>query len=197
MTTSQPAPGGQMPVGQPDAFGPPPGGQPTAPKRSKFGWLRFAIPVLVVVIGGGLFLFNYVTGTGSAQAGDCLSVTEFSKAADDPKKIDCGAPEANVKIGARVGGSESCPEGAYDTISMTGRMSYKLCMIVNVKQGDCLKGFMSETAGYQKVSCTDPAKDAEVVKVATTADKASCEGTEATRVATYSTPPTTLCFKTA
>ncbi|GAB3716216.1 hypothetical protein GCM10027598_25770 [Amycolatopsis oliviviridis] len=168
-----------------------------APKRSKLGWLRFAIPVLVVVIGGGLFLFNYVTGTGSAQAGDCLSVTEFSKAADDPKKIDCGAPEANVKIGARVGGSESCPEGDYDTISMTGRMSYKLCMVINVKQGDCLKGFNSETAGYQKVSCTDPAKDAEVVKVASAADKASCEGTEATKVAVYSTPPTTLCFKTA
>ncbi|MER6665481.1 hypothetical protein ABT256_13135 [Amycolatopsis japonica] len=192
MTTSQPAPGGQMPVGQPDVFG-----QPSAPKKSKLGWLRFAIPVLVVVIGGGLFLFNHFTGTGSAQAGDCLSVTEFSRTADDPKKIDCGAPEANVKIGARVGGSESCPEGDYDTISMTGRISYKLCLVINVKQGDCLKGFNSQTAGYQKVSCTDSAKDAEVVKVANAADKVSCEGTEATKAAVYSTPPTTLCFKTA
>ncbi|OXM53585.1 hypothetical protein CFP75_06685 [Amycolatopsis alba DSM 44262] len=186
-----------MPVGQPDAFGPPPGGQPTAPKRSKIGWLRFAIPVLVVVIGGGLFLYNHFTGTGSAQAGECLSVTEFSRTADEPKKADCGAQEANVKIGARVAGDESCPEGDYDTISMSGRMSYKLCLVVNVKQGDCLKGYLSKTAGYQKVSCTDPAKDAEMVKVAAVSDQATCEGTEATGVATYSTPPTTLCIKTA
>ncbi|UMP06027.1 hypothetical protein [Amycolatopsis sp. EV170708-02-1] len=192
MTTSQPAPGGQMPVGQPDAFG-----QPSAPKKSKLRWLRFAIPVLVVVIGGGLFLFNYFTGTGSAQAGECLSVTEFSRAADEPKKADCGAQEANVKIAARVGGGESCPEGDYDTISMSGRISYKLCLIVNANQGDCLTGFKSDTAGYQKVSCTDPAKDAELVKIANVADKASCEGTEATAVAVYSTPPTTICIKTA
>ncbi|WP_233598720.1 MULTISPECIES: hypothetical protein [unclassified Amycolatopsis] len=192
MTTSQPAPGGQMPVGQPDAFG-----QPEAPKKSKLGWLRFAIPVLVVVIGGGLFLVNHFTGTGNAQAGECLSVTEFSRTADDPKKADCGAQEANVKIAARVGGDEACPEGDYDSISMSGRISYKLCLIVNAKQGDCLKGYMSKTAGYQKVACTDPAKDAELVKIANAADQASCEGTEATRVAVYSTPPTTICIKTA
>ncbi|WP_228688243.1 LppU/SCO3897 family protein [Amycolatopsis keratiniphila] len=192
MTTSQPAPGGQMPVGQPDVFG-----QPSAPKKAKLRWLRFAIPVLVVVIGGGLFLFNHFTGTGSAQAGDCLSVTEFSRAADDPKQIDCGAPEANVKVAARVGGGESCPEGGYDSVSMSGRISYKLCLMPNVKQGDCLKGYISQTAGYQKVSCTDPAKDAELVKIANVSDEGTCEGTEAKRVATYSTPPTTYCIKTA
>ena len=186
-----------MPVGQPDAFGPPPGGQQAAPKRSKLAWLRFAIPVLVVAIGGGLFLVNYFTGTGNAQAGDCLSVTEFSRTADEPTKADCGAQEANVKIAARVGGDESCPEGDYDTISMSGRMSYKLCLMVNAKQGDCLKGFNSQTAGYMKVACTDPAKDAELVKVANTSDKVNCEGTEATRVALYSTPPTTICIKMA
>ncbi|ANN15250.1 hypothetical protein SD37_06005 [Amycolatopsis orientalis] len=184
-----------MPVGQPDAFGPPPGGQPVAPKRSKLGWLRFAIPVLVVAVGGGLFLFNYFTGTGNAQAGDCLSVTEFSRTADEPKKADCGAPEANVKIAARVGGDEACPQGDYDSISMTGRISYKLCLAVNAKQGDCLTGYNSSTAGYQKVSCTDPTKDAELLKVANVVDEAVCEGTEATHVRSYSTPPTTICLK--
>ncbi|MEV6909843.1 hypothetical protein [Amycolatopsis sp. NPDC051071] len=195
MTTSQPAPGGQLPVGQPDAFGPPPGGQPAAPKRSKLAWLKFAIPVIVVVLVAGGYAISYFTGTVNAQPGDCLTVTEFSKAADEPTKADCGAQEANVKIAARVGGDESCPEGDYDTISMTGRMSYKLCLTVNAKQGDCLAGFLSNTAGYKKVSCADPAKDAELVKITDTVDKAVCEGTEATHAQSYSTPPTTVCVK--
>ncbi|MFE5501481.1 hypothetical protein ACFQ73_02885 [Amycolatopsis japonica] len=124
-----------MPVGHPDVFG-----QPSAPKKSKLTWLRFAVPVLVVVIGG-----------------------------------------------------ESYPEGGYDSVSMSGRISYKLCLMPNVKQGDCLKGYVSQTAGYQKVSCSDPAKDAELVKIANVSDEASCEGTEAKRVpgeqGTFATTP--------
>ncbi len=195
MTTPQPGPGGQLPVGQPDAFGQPPVGQPIPPKRSKLAWLKFAIPILVVVLSAGAFAVNYLTGTDGAKVGECLTVTEFKSGADEPKKIDCGAEEANVKIAARVEGEAACPEGDYDSISMTGRMSYKLCLTVNAKQGDCLTGYKSDTAGYKKVPCTDPAKDAELVKVADAMDEAVCEGTEATHVQKYSTPPTTICIK--
>lgn len=183
-----------MPVGQPDAFGPPPTGQPVAPKRSKLAWLKFAIPVLVVVLSAGAFAVNYFTGTDGAKVGDCLAVSEFTSKAD-PKQADCAGAEANVKVAAKVDSSAGCPEGSYDEYSQSGRIAYKLCLMVNVKQGDCLANFASQSAGYKKVPCTDPAKDAEFVKVVDgQADKAQCEGTEATNVITYSTPPTTMCF---
>jgi hypothetical protein len=82
-----------MPVGQPDAFGPPPTGQPAGfpqqiqPKKSKLRWLRFAIPVLVVVLSAGAFAVNYFTGTDGAKVGDCLAVSEFTSKAD-PKQAD-------------------------------------------------------------------------------------------------------------
>ncbi|WP_410660890.1 hypothetical protein [Amycolatopsis sp. lyj-112] len=157
--------------------------------------MKFAIPVIIVVLVAGGYAVNYFTGTVNAQPGECLTVSEFSKTADEPTRVDCGSQEANVKIGARVDGDAACPDGDYDTISMSGRMSYKLCLTVNAKQGDCLSGFLSDTAGYKKVACTDPAKDAELVKVTDTVDKAVCEGTEARYAQSYSTPPTTLCIK--
>jgi hypothetical protein len=188
-----------MPVGQPDAFGPPPTGQPAGfpqqiqPKKSKLRWLRFAIPVLVVVLSAGAFAVNYFTGTDGAKVGDCLVVSEFTSKAD-PKQADCAGAEANVKVAAKVDENASCPEGTYDEYSQTGRISYKLCLMVNAKQGDCLANFTSATSGYKKVPCSDPAKDAEFVKVVDgQADRALCEGTEATNALTFSTPPTTMC----
>lgn len=193
MTTSQPAPGGQTPVGQPDAFGPPPGVQPSAPKRSKFAWLKFALPIVIVVLVAGGYAVNYFTGTDGAKVGDCLAVTEFTSKAD-PKQADCGTAEANVKVAAKVGDNESCPEGPYDEYSQSGRISYKLCLMINAKQGECLANFGAGTAGYKKVPCSDPAKEVEFVKIVDgQADKAACEGTEATNAISYSTPPTTMC----
>ncbi|MGW5748893.1 LppU/SCO3897 family protein [Amycolatopsis sp. NPDC003861] len=218
-----PPPGGQpqqpygqpgqygQPQGQPGQFGPPPGqfppgGQPgfppAPPKRSKaprliLGGIGAIVVVAIVIIG----IVSFMKSPATSNAGDCLTITEFTQGGDDPAKADCNDPKANVKIAKKLEtSSEDCPGGptaGYDTYSVSGRSSYKLCLMINAKQGDCLANFTSQTKGYLKVPCTDPTKDGELVKVVTgQADKSVCEGTDATRVAVYPEPATTMCVKT-
>jgi hypothetical protein len=146
-------------------------------------------------------IVSFSKSPASSKAGDCLSITEFTRGGDDPAKADCNDPKANVKIAKKLEtASEDCPGGSdagYDTYSVSGRSSYKLCLMINAKQGDCLANFMSKTKGYQKVPCTGPTKDGELVKVVEgQATESVCEGTEATRVAVYPEPATTMCVKT-
>jgi hypothetical protein len=167
-----------------------------APKNSKTRWLRLLIPVVVLAVIGVVAIVQYTGSADSAKVGDCLTVTEFKQGVE-PSKAGCDDPAANVKIAAKLDtGSSKCPEGDYDEFSVTGSKSYKLCLIVNAKQGDCLAGFFSDTAGYKKVPCTDPTADAEIVKAVTgIADQNQCEATDATNVAVYSQPATTFCVK--
>jgi hypothetical protein len=157
---------------------------------------------IVVVLAGIVFgAINFLKSPATSSAGDCLAITEFTRGGDDPAKADCNDPKANVKIAKKLdSSSDECPGGSdagYDTYSVSGRSSYKLCLMINAKQGDCLANFTSQTKGYVKVPCTDPSKDGELVKVVTgQADKNVCEGTDATRVAVYPEPATTMCVKT-
>jgi hypothetical protein len=203
---------GQPPQGQygppPGQFPPPPGqvpGQfppaPPVPKKSKTGAIiRFAVIGVVVIVAAVIGIISFTKSPASANAGDCLSVTEFTRGSD-PTKADCNDPKANVKIAVKLDkASDDCPGGSnagYDTYSVTGRSSYKLCLMINAKQGDCLANFSSQTKGYVKVPCSDPTKDSELVKVVEgQASESVCDGTEATRVAVYPQPPTTMCVKT-
>ncbi len=208
----QPGAYGQAPQGQPGQYGPPPGqfppGQqgfppaPPVPKKSKAGtFIKFGIVGVVVIVAVVVGIVSFANSPASSNAGDCLTITEFTRGGDDPAKADCNDPKANVKIAAKLdSASDNCPGGSdagYDTYSVSGRSSYKLCLMINAKQGDCLANFTSQTKGYVKVSCTDPTKDGELVKVVSgQADKNLCEGTEATRVAVYPEPATTMCVKT-
>jgi hypothetical protein len=175
----------------PGGYGPPP-----VAKKSKARWIRILLPIVVIVVGGVLAAVNYTQSPDSSNVGDCLTVSQFKKGVE-PTKAACSDPAANVLIGAKLdNGTGSCPDGDYDEYSVTGRTSYKLCLVINAKQGDCLSNFLSDTEGYKKVPCTDPTVDAEVVKaVAGTADENQCEGTDATHAAVYSQPATTLCLK--
>lgn len=211
------APQGQMPPGQPGQYGPPPGqyppppgqfppGQqgfpPPVPKKSKAGtFIKAGVIGVIVIVAVIVGIVSFSKSPASSKAGDCLSITEFTRGGDDPAKADCNDPKANVKIAKKLEtASEDCPGGSdagYDTYSVSGRSSYKLCLMINAKQGDCLANFLSQTKGYQKVPCTDPTKDGELVKVvAGQASESVCEGTEATRVAVYPEPATTMCVKT-
>ena len=214
----QPGQYGQAPQGQPGQYGPPPGqfppGQPgqfapgfppappAPPKRSKargliLGGIGAVVLIGLIVVG----IISFVKSPDRAVEGDCLTITEFTQGGDDPAKADCNDPKANVKIAKKLENSSGdCPGGSdagYDTYSVSGSNSYKLCLMINAKQGDCLANFTSQTKGYLKVPCTDPSKDGELVKVVTgQADKNVCEGTDATRVAVYPEPATTMCVKT-
>jgi hypothetical protein len=208
----QPGQYGQPPQGQPGQYGPPPGqfppGQqgfppapPAPPKRSKVKLIVGGVIAIVVIAIVAIGFVAFQKSPATSNAGDCLSITEFTTGGEAPAKADCADPKANVKIAKKLdGASDNCPGGSgggYDTYSVSGRSSYKLCLMINAKQGDCLANFTSQTKGYVKVPCTDPSKDGELVKVVTgQADKNVCEGTEATRVAVYPEPATTMCVKT-
>ena len=204
-------PYGQPPQGQPGQYpppgqyGPPPGQQgfppvPPVPKRSNAAmWIRIAIVAVVVIVGGTLAIISFAKSPASSSAGDCLTITEFKSGGDDPVKADCGDPNANVKIGVKLENAhDSCPGGAsspYDTYSVTGRSSYKLCLVINAKQGDCLANLTSKTQGYKKVACTDPSAEAKLVKVVDgKADENLCEGTEGVIPVAYPQPAQTMCF---
>jgi hypothetical protein len=199
------------PQGAPGQYGPPPGqfpppGQPgfppPPPKKSKTGTIiKFGVAAVVAIVVIVVGIVSFSSSPASSNVGDCLTITEFTRGGDDPAKADCNDPNANVKIAEKLeSASDECPGGSdagYDTYSVSGRSSYKLCLMINAKQGDCLANFTSQTQGYKKVACTDPTKDGELVKVVDgQADKNVCEGTEATRVAVYPKPATTMCVKT-
>lgn len=149
--------------------------------------------VLVAVAVVGAILW----GTGSpdnAAVGDCLNVKEF-KRGNEPDRVRCADPSANVKVAVKLDGGGNCPDGDYDEYSVSG--SYKLCLIPNDKEGDCLANFGSTTTqGYLHVDCADGKAEVKVVKVAPgIADESACEGTEATSYRTYSEPKSTYCYQ--
>jgi hypothetical protein len=188
----QPMPGPYgTPYGQPGQFQP----APVAPK-SKFRFIRLGIALVVLVAAVVIGIVSYSSSPDSSQAGDCLKITEFTTGVT-PDKVDCNDAAANVKIGARLSNaSDKCPEGMYDEYEVTGSSDYRLCLVINAKQGDCLTGFQSQTAGYRKVPCSDPAKDAELVKVVDGQEgETACQGTDATDYRSYSQPKLTLCIK--
>ncbi|WP_410660891.1 hypothetical protein [Amycolatopsis sp. lyj-112] len=174
-------------------------GEQARPKRSKWFWVGILVPVAIVVISATTWVVGYLSSTDNAQVGDCYAITTFGDVGVDPAKTDCGATEANAKVGAKTEGGVACPDGEYDELTVDGTFSsYKLCMMINAKQGDCLVNFLADSVAYQKVPCTDPAKDAEIVKVADgVASDTACEDTEATHLEVYSTPPSTLCIKSS
>lgn len=182
------------PPAPPGNYGPPPG-QPQQSKR-KPRLIGGLILIVVLAVGGFFVIRNLNTSPDTAKVGECLTVKEF-KNGTEPTKAGCDDPAANTKIGAKIDdGNGSCPTGDYDQYSVSGSKSYKLCLMINAKQGDCLANYSSYVEGYKKVSCADPAKDAEIVKVIDgTADKEQCEDTDATNAAVYSQPATTLCIK--
>ncbi|GAB2746489.1 LppU/SCO3897 family protein [Amycolatopsis magusensis] len=193
---AQPGPYGPPP-GQPDGgFGAPP---PPAPKKNKaLGLLlKIGVPVLVVLVAGVIGILNFVDSPATSNVGDCLNVTQFNSTTE-PTKADCASPEANLRIGAKLDGSSgACPAGGtYDEYTVSGRGSYKLCLVLNVKQGECVANFSAGETGYKRVPCTDPSAEVEFLKVAEgVVDEALCEGTEAEKVLTYPQPATTLCFR--
>ncbi|TKG58528.1 LppU/SCO3897 family protein [Prauserella endophytica] len=195
-------PPGQPGYGQqPGAYGstplpPAPFGEPPPPRKRRGLWLRIGVPAAVLVLLGlGALVRNLPLGGWTAEEGECLSVPEFSTTAqEDPEKVDCGDPSANVKVAVRLSdGGESCPQGDYDYLATEDT---KLCLMLNAKNGECWANVTSSTKGYARVPCTDPSAEIQVVKVVEgqTDPAKACSGTEAATGAVYTRPPTVVCL---
>lgn len=185
-------PPGPPPMGQP--FGAAPMPAPPAKKAGPAKFLGCGL-LLVIVIGIGVVaVMNWGTGPGSAKAGDCIKVNSASVSNADVDKIDCNVPEAAFKVAVNLDSStDACPDGDYAEFRSSGRRSngYKLCLMLNAKEGDCFKEEGSFIAGKTtKVTCSSSATY-KVTKVANSVDKSACE--EGERYTTYSQPATTIC----
>ncbi|HVW41567.1 MAG TPA: hypothetical protein VHC18_09475 [Amycolatopsis sp.] len=187
------SPGGFPPPGQPGAF-PPPGVHIQPPKKSKLRWLRIVIPVVVVVLVAIGAISWFTSSPDRAAAGDCLNIKEF-KAQADPSRVDCNDPSANVKVGVRLDDDKaSCPDGDYDQYSVSGAADYKLCLMLNAREGECFANVSDSTQGYKTVDCADPAAEIKILKIVDgTASDSACGGLDQAVAVRYSQPATTLC----
>ncbi len=169
----------------------------TGHRRSKWFWVGILVPVAIVVLSAVTWVTGYLSSADGTVVGDCYSITTFGDVDAEPAKADCGSIEANAKLGAKAEGGSACPQGEYDQLTVDRTFSaYKLCMMINARQGDCFENFLADSVAYQKVACSDPTKDAEVVKVVEGASgDTTCDDTGATDLKSYSTPPSTVCVK--
>lgn len=167
-------------------------------KRTFTPRMLVSIGIALVVVAAGVVvgIFAFGRPSDNVAANDCLHM-EKSGTAVSSKSVDCTDPSANAKVAAVAGSTRSsCPKGNYYRYRTGGKRSRVFCLIPNVRQGDCLSGLEPNSATYQKVPCTDPQKNAEIVKISTgTTDKAACGGTGATSDRWYSDPKEVICIK--
>lgn len=197
----QPAPGQPGPgqPGQPGAMLPPPPNAQFAPQPRKKGFPKWLISVIVLlVIGGGFYAFNYFTNDAAqAKAGDCAKVSG-TKSKPNYDSIGCDSADATHVVGKALSKtSESCGTNSnYDEFTLTGRgPDTKLCLMPKWNEGEC-RTYKEGTADYPKVDCgaakgTDVIKVVKVVKGST--DVSQCPQ-ENSAPAAFPEPPTVYCL---
>ena len=158
--------------------------------------VMIAVALVVVAVGVVIGFFKFGGHNSDVAANDCLHV-EKSGSAVTTKSIDCTDPGANVKVAVIPGTRRAtCPSGNYYRFRTGGKNVRTFCLMPNVRQGDCLSGLESHSITYRKVPCTDPQKNAEIVKVMTgTTDKSACSGSGATAEEWFSDPKEIICIK--
>ncbi|WP_238604280.1 hypothetical protein [Amycolatopsis sp. Poz14] len=177
-----------------------PGGMPPqqSPKRNFPTRTVVLVAVAVVIVAAGVVIgfLKFGNSTSNTHASDCMHI-EKSGSTTTTKTVDCADPGANVKVAvARANRSGTCPRGDYYRYTTGGKNHRVLCLIPNVQQGDCLAGLQTASTTYQKVPCTDPQKNAEIVKLVPGAkDRSACEGSGSTTVRWYSDPEEAICIK--
>jgi hypothetical protein len=177
---------------------PPPGsmGQPMPPAAPrKKGLPRWLISIIAfVVIGGGVYAYNYFTSdVAQAKAGDCAKVSG-TKSKPDYSATPCDSADANYIVGKSLSSSSDSCGGDYDEYIESGGRgpSTKLCLMPNWSEGSCYILDDDTKMGYPKVDCTaaGAVKVEKVVKGK--ADKAACS--DNALAGTFPEPPTTFCL---
>ncbi|HEY0450972.1 LppU/SCO3897 family protein [Actinophytocola sp.] len=124
-----------------------------------------------------------------AAVGDCIKVNNASATNADVETIDCADPLAVYKVGVKKeSDSESCPQGDYVEYTETG--SFKLCLVLNAKQGEC---FNESSQEDKRVDCSSPDASYSVPAIHEgSADPSQC-GANADNALTYAEPPLVVC----
>ncbi|GAA2819667.1 LppU/SCO3897 family protein [Saccharopolyspora taberi] len=187
-------PGGQVPPqGQ---FGPPP---PAPQKKSSAGKIISGIAGVFVL---GLVLLFIRLGAGAVgssapEAGECLNITDASMSSPDWESEPCGSAKSDFVVAKSLSGSESCGD-EYSSVSQTRRRGsgYTLCLVPDVKVGDCMKTPLA-VGIEEKVACGEPGATEEVTGVASSpAGESECTGDyDVYATFTEPAPGRTICMK--
>ncbi|MEV6715115.1 hypothetical protein AB0M48_24125 [Lentzea sp. NPDC051208] len=151
--------------------------QEPAPKKTSVGKRILTYVVVLIVVGGAFYAFNYFTNDAAqAKAGDCAVVSGTSTK-PEYKPVDCGAAEANYTVGKAGGTSEVCGEGyAEYTQSQRRGPKTKLCLAPLFSEGKCYAENTGDV-GAKAVECTASASF-KVTKVAKDAAPQCAEGAD-------------------
>lgn len=187
---------------------PPPGSSPVTPPgpdpSTEFSprTMRIIVFGVLIAIFGGVAVFIIVRVLNppppAYSVGDCVQVVEGGQFDAEVEKIDCAGDGALYEVGLYLDDPDaSCPGESYSSYQQTGgkQQEYKLCLILNAEEGDCLSVPMISMGEEKKVACTSDEANRKVTKLVDgTADKAACDPEYADEARVYPQPKRTVCL---
>lgn len=193
MTTPTVPPSGNVPF-TPPPIDPEPEFSPKTMKIIVFG-------VLIAIFGGvAAFIVVKVLNPPAPaySAGDCIQVVEGGRFDAEVAAVDCAEQGALYEVGLYLDDpGESCPSESYSEYRQTGgkQQEYKLCLMLNAEEGDCLSVPMISAGEEKKVACTSDDANARITKVVEgTADRNACGAEAAEDARVYPQPKRTVCI---
>jgi hypothetical protein len=156
--------------------------------------------VLVAIFGGiAAFVVVKVLNPPAPEyaAGDCVQVVEGGRFDAEVERVDCGAQTALYEVGVYLDSAdEACPAGSYSEYRQSGgrQQEYKLCLMINAAEGDCLSVPMISAGEEKKVACASDEANLRITKVVEgTADESACGAGAAEDARVYPQPKRTVC----
>lgn len=171
-----------------------------SPRTKKI--IRVVVGVVLVAIFGGIATFIAVKVLNppppAYAVGDCVRVVKGGPYQAEVEKIDCGDQEALYEVGLYLESTdESCPDKTYSTYKQSGgkTQEFRLCLMLNAVEGDCLKVPMISAGEEKKVACTSDEANLRVTKLIDgKADKSACDAESVDNARVYPQPKRTVCL---
>ncbi len=164
--------------------------------------MRIIVFGVLIAIFGGIAAFVVVKVLNppppAYSAGDCLQVVEGGRFDAEVEQVDCGEQAALYEVGVYLDDPDaSCPSDAYSEYRQTGgkQQEYKLCLMLNAAEGDCLDVPMISAGEEKKVACTSEDANVRITRlIEGTADESACGAGAAEDARVYPQPKRTVCL---
>jgi hypothetical protein len=132
---------------------------------------------------------------GTPSNGDCLYLTREGVDKLAYHGVSCRSNSATYKVENTYRGAIACAPGDYVRFRLGSGTGQTLCLALNVRTGDCLRGADDEST-IGKVSCGDPVAEERVEILSGYGRDDECEGAD--KVLSYTGPPArTVCLSKA
>ena len=164
--------------------------------------VRIIVFGVLIAIFGGIAAFVIVKVLNppppAYSVGDCVQVVEGGAFDAEVEKVGCGEQAALYEVGVYLDDpDESCPSESYSEYRQTGgkQQEYKLCLMLNAEEGDCLSVPMISAGEEKKVDCTSDDANVRITKlIEGTADESACGAEAAEDARVYPRPERTVCL---